>query len=107
MKQKLLFLLMALLSSMFSWADVEINETNFPDEKFRNWVLSQSYGADGMLTDDEIADKYHEFDGSLYPERASKSYYNPDFYPGEVYDFPDDFSDDPYVDDYFKIDDWG
>ena len=55
MKQKLLFLLMALLSSMFSWADVEINETNFPDEKFRNWVLSQSYGADGMLTDDEIA----------------------------------------------------
>ena len=32
-----------------------INETNFPDEKFRNWVLAQSYGKDGYLTDDEIA----------------------------------------------------
>jgi hypothetical protein len=35
--------------------DVAINETNFPDEIFRNWVLSQSYGADGVLTDEEIA----------------------------------------------------
>ena len=32
-----------------------INETNFPDEKFRNWVLAQSYGKDGYLSDDEIA----------------------------------------------------
>ena len=32
-----------------------INETNFPDEKFRNWVLAQDYGKDGYLTDDEIA----------------------------------------------------
>ena len=32
-----------------------INETNFPDEEFRNWVLAQDYGKDGYLTDDEIA----------------------------------------------------
>ena len=32
-----------------------INETNFPDENFRNWVLSQEYGDDGVLTNVEIA----------------------------------------------------
>ena len=35
---------------------ITINETNFPDEKFRNWILSQEYGQDGVLTDEEIAD---------------------------------------------------
>ena len=35
---------------------ITINETNFPDENFRNWILSQEYGQDGVLTDDEIAD---------------------------------------------------
>ena len=35
--------------------DVAINETNFPDANFRSWLLSQTYGADGKLTDDEIA----------------------------------------------------
>ena len=34
---------------------IEINETTFPDENFRNWVLSKSYGEDGVLTDEEIA----------------------------------------------------
>ena len=34
--------------------DVAINETNFPDENFRNWILER-YGSDGVLTDDEIA----------------------------------------------------
>ena len=34
---------------------IEINETTFPDENFRNWVLAQSYGQDGILTDEEIA----------------------------------------------------
>ena len=33
---------------------IEINETTFPDENFRNWVLAQSYGQDEMLTDEEI-----------------------------------------------------
>ena len=32
-----------------------INEENFPDEKFRNWILAQNYGQDGVLTVDEIA----------------------------------------------------
>ena len=36
-------------------ADVEINETTFPDEEFRSWVLRQSYGQDGVLTEEEIA----------------------------------------------------
>ena len=54
MKRKLL-LLTVLLSVMTAWADVEINETNFPDENFRNYLLSQEYGADGILTDEEIA----------------------------------------------------
>ena len=38
------------------WADVEINETNFPDEKFRNWLLEQPYGIDGVLKKKEIAE---------------------------------------------------
>jgi hypothetical protein len=60
-----------------------------------------------MLTDDEIADKYHEFDGSLYPERASGSFYNQDFASGDVYS--DDFSDgwnEPYEEDLY-FEDWG
>ena len=35
---------------------IAINETNFPDENFRNWILSQEYGKDGVLTDEEIAE---------------------------------------------------
>ena len=54
MKRKIL-LLTVLLSAMTAWADVEINETNFPDENFRNYLLSQEYGADGVLTEKEIA----------------------------------------------------
>ena len=34
--------------------DVIINETNFPDTNFRNYLLSQNYGADGKLTNAEI-----------------------------------------------------
>ena len=33
---------------------VEINETNFPDANFRSYLLSQSYGADGKITESEI-----------------------------------------------------
>lgn len=39
-----------------AWADVEINEKNFPDPNFRNWILSQPFGKDGVLSDKEIAD---------------------------------------------------
>lgn len=31
-----------------------IDATNFPDEKFRNYLLEQDYGQDGYLTDSEI-----------------------------------------------------
>ena len=44
------------------WVDYEgsdpglpIDEENFPDPNFRNWILAQTYGADGYLDDDEIA----------------------------------------------------
>lgn len=47
---------MALFTAMPAWADdVVINEQNFPDENFRNWVLNQEYGKDGVLTEEEIA----------------------------------------------------
>ena len=36
--------------------DVKINEMTFPDEDFRNWVLAQEYGKDGVLTEEEIAE---------------------------------------------------
>ena len=55
MKKTLLIISMALLTAMSAWADVEINETNFPDENFRNLLLSWYEGADGVLTDREIA----------------------------------------------------
>ena len=32
-----------------------INETNFPDANFRNILLEEDYGKDGLLTDEEIA----------------------------------------------------
>ena len=35
--------------------EVDINETNFPDENFRRFLLEQDYGKDGMLTSAEIA----------------------------------------------------
>jgi hypothetical protein len=34
---------------------VEIDDINFPDEKFRSYLLSQTYGKDGILTKEEIA----------------------------------------------------
>ena len=34
---------------------VDINAENFPDENFRNWLLSQTYGADAVITDQEMA----------------------------------------------------
>lgn len=37
-------------------ADVVINETNFPDANFRAYLLSQPYGEDGIITDDEISE---------------------------------------------------
>jgi hypothetical protein len=33
---------------------IAIDATNFTDDNFRNWVLSQEYGADGVLTNEEL-----------------------------------------------------
>ena len=33
---------------------VNIDEVNFPDANFRNWLLSQSYGTDGVIAEDEL-----------------------------------------------------
>ena len=57
MKTRLLLLpLLALLATANIRADVEINETTFPDEAFRNYIIAQSYGVDFVLKDNEIAD---------------------------------------------------
>ena len=34
---------------------IEVNETNFPDKNFRNYILEQEYGNDGLLTPSEIS----------------------------------------------------
>ena len=43
-----------------AFADVTIDETNFPDENFRNYVLSADVNIDknqdGVLSDEEIAE---------------------------------------------------
>ena len=55
--KRLLLSLVALLSMTHAMADVEINETNFPDANFRSYLLSQNYDydGDGLITDYEIA----------------------------------------------------
>ena len=64
--QRLLLSLVASLMAITTWADVAINESNFPDENFRNWLLRQSYGEDGILTDTEILTTR-----SLYPSSSN------------------------------------
>lgn len=60
--KKLLLSLLVLFSLIQAKADVIINQTNFPDENFRNYLKSKLcnddgvvYGKDGVLTDAEIA----------------------------------------------------
>jgi hypothetical protein len=36
--------------------NLKVSAVNFPDENFRSFLLSQGYGADGVLTQKEIAD---------------------------------------------------
>ncbi|MBO4826290.1 MAG: leucine-rich repeat domain-containing protein, partial [Prevotella sp.] len=38
-----------------STSGIIIDKNTFPDDNFRNWVLGQDYGQDGVLTDEEIA----------------------------------------------------
>ena len=44
--------------------NIKISETNFPDEKFRNWLLNQDYGNDGLLTSEELSKRYFSMDVS-------------------------------------------
>ena len=43
------------VSADFILDGIIINSVNFPDANFRNWLLSQDYGSDSMLTATEIA----------------------------------------------------
>lgn len=54
-RRLLLSLFATLLSAATTWAGVAIDYWNFPDDNFRRWLLCQDYGADGELTDEEIA----------------------------------------------------
>ncbi|MBB2183572.1 S-layer homology domain-containing protein [Lachnospiraceae bacterium MD1] len=40
----------------FAPQNLKVNAANFPDENFRSWLLSQSYGNDSTLTPEEIAE---------------------------------------------------
>ena len=52
---KNLFFALALCAPLTVVAqDIEINAENFPDENFRNYLLKQRYGTDGMITEAEI-----------------------------------------------------
>ena len=47
---------------------IEINEVNFPDEYFRNYLLSRPYGQDGVLTAEELKGIK---DIRLYPDNTA------------------------------------
>lgn len=55
MKKLLLTFSVLLLAFSPSWADVEINETNFPDENLRQRMTDLDSNGDGVLTDDELS----------------------------------------------------
>ena len=57
---KLILSLIMLLVAGIAWADVEINEKNFPDENFRKWILGQSYGKEVFRNCDRL--KYIRLD---------------------------------------------
>lgn len=55
MRKLLLFLSMIILVSLSANADVIINEENFPDENFRNFLI-EYYGQNGVIPDEEISE---------------------------------------------------
>ena len=58
MIRRLLLVTICMASFLTLHAQVEINETNFPDAKFREQMQSYSYdvNSDGFLSDEEISD---------------------------------------------------
>ena len=55
-KLKLLFACIFLCTATAFADDILVNEEKFPDENFRNWILQQPWGSDGVITDAEIAE---------------------------------------------------
>ncbi|MDR2962402.1 MAG: InlB B-repeat-containing protein [Bacteroidales bacterium] len=55
MKRIYTLLLLSLCTIAAAFAQIEINEVNFPDPKFREFLLSQTWGKKGELTDAGIA----------------------------------------------------
>ena len=53
MKRTLLLVMTALLTIAASAQDVVITQVNFPDRNFREWLLQQPYGTDGVITEAE------------------------------------------------------
>lgn len=53
--KSLLLTIATTLVASTAWADVEINETNFPDENLRTYLLDQDWGSDFTITDAELA----------------------------------------------------
>ena len=56
MRLKQLCSLFAMFAATTVMADVNVDETNFPDANFRKFIKSEWYGSDGVLTSDEIAE---------------------------------------------------
>ena len=46
-------------SNVVASSGVGINAENFPDEKFRDYLLAQDYGSDGVLTEEEVKGIVH------------------------------------------------
>lgn len=62
------------IASTFNLAaqNITIDETNFPDEKFRTYLLAQSFGQDAVLTQEEISTiKNLNCSSNYYLERTS------------------------------------
>lgn len=52
--KKFLISVIACLTVTTAWADVYVNETNFPDAGFREWLRGTPFGEDGVITTAEI-----------------------------------------------------
>ena len=55
--KKLTISLLTMLFSLMANAespDIIVNEEYFPDMNFRNFILNEPYGKDGIMTDEEI-----------------------------------------------------
>ena len=70
-----------MLLPLMASADVEINETNFPDETFRDYLLSKDFGSDKVITDEELQEIT---DFSIY-QRDAESLKGIEFFTNLIY----------------------